>query len=156
VIKDAEGEHLEAIVALADQRRGNYEQAQPQFWRQAENAIESHRPFVQQLIESPDVISLVELDADGQVLGYVFATLVAAPPVYKPGGHTGFIDDFAVVSDDLWPTTGRRLLAEASAQLHDSGASQVVVVAGHHDEPKRATLTGAGLTIASEWWFRSF
>lgn len=154
MIRAAQLDDLDAILDLASRRRGDYEQAQPHFWRQASDAVAKHRPFVIQLIESADVISLVDVDED-ELRGYVFASLVVAPPVYAPGGHTGLIDDFAVTADDLWPTVGRRLLAEASAELIASGASQVVVVAGHHDQAKRAALTGAGLTIASEWYVRS-
>jgi len=49
---------------------------------------------------------------------------------------------------------GRRLLDEAVARAKERGASQVVVVCGHLDQPKREMLAACGLSIASEWWTR--
>lgn len=87
--------------------------------------------------------------------GYLLASVVEAPPVYDPGGLTGMVDDFAVARPELWRTVGRHLLEEASTRLNARGAVQIVVVCGHHDQPKRSALRDVGLTIASEWWVGS-
>ena len=96
-------------------------------------------------------MSLVAED-DGGFAGFLIATVGPTPPVYDPGGLTAMIDDFAVVSDAAWATTGRDLLGAATARVRDRGATQLVVVCGHRDEPKRAALRAAGLSLASEWY----
>jgi hypothetical protein len=155
VIRDAELTDLDAIAALADARRVDYERAQPQFWKRADDAVDQHRPWLAHLLTSDEVISLTAVDAAGELTGFLFATLVAAPPVYAPGGPTGLIDDFAVAASDLWATTGVELLQAARAELLARGAAQVVVVCGAHDEPKRAALAATGLGVASEWFVGS-
>jgi hypothetical protein len=152
VIRDAEPADLDAIATLADERRVDYERAQPLFWKRADDALTQHRSWLTHLLASDEVISLAAVDAAEELIGFLFATLVPAPPVYAPGGPTGLIDDFAVAASDLWATTGVELLDAARAELQARGAAQVVVVCGAHDEPKRTTLASAGLGVASEWF----
>lgn len=78
--------------------------------------------------------------------------IVAAPPVYDPGGPTCLIDDFAVAVPEQWPTVGVDLLGALRRTARERGAAQVVVVCGHLDGPKRTALEHSGLSIASEWW----
>jgi hypothetical protein len=154
-IRGAEVSDVATIAELARARRLEYAKAQPMFWNPAADAVERHQQFLAELIERADVVSLVAVDAAPELQGYLFATLVPAPPVYNPGGPTGSIDDFAVRQPDLWPTVGVELLLAAMSALRAAGTSQVVVVSGQHDEDKRAALTSAGLSVASEWWTRS-
>jgi len=154
VIRDATLEDADAIAALAHARRLDYEPAQPRFWRQAADAVEKHTHFVSTLIPDDRVVSLVATDDDERLVGYVFATLVPPPPVYDPGGLTGYIDDFAVMPA-LWSTTGSALLIEAKSRVLARGAAQIVVVTGQHDGPKREALLNAGMTVASEWLVQS-
>jgi len=155
VIRDATLEDADAIAALAHARRLDYESAQPRFWRQAADAVEKHTHFVSTLIQDDRVVSLVATDDDERLVGYVFASLVPAPPVYDPGGLTGYIDDFAVMRPALWSTTGSALLIEAKSKVLARGAAQIVVVTGQHDGPKREALLNAGMTVASEWLVQS-
>jgi hypothetical protein len=155
VIQAAEAADVAAIAELAHARRVEYARAQPQFWNPAAGAAERHQQFLAELIGREDVVSLVAVDIAQELQGYLFATLVPAPPVYDPGGPTGSIDDFAVRQPELWPTVGVELLLAAMSTLRAAGASQVVVVSGQHDDDKRAALTSAGLSVASEWWTRS-
>lgn len=150
-VRSATSEDVADIAALAQSRRLAYERAQPQFWRVAEDAVARHAPYLTAQIEDLGVVSLVARDEDGRLLGYLVASLVPAPPVYEPGGPSGFVDDFACSSPAEWPTVGVALLTAARAELARRGAAQVVVVCGHHDEPKLAALQEAGLTRASEW-----
>jgi hypothetical protein len=145
-------EDIPALVELSDQRRQQYAQYQPVFWRPAADARERHEPFLRSLLAHDHVITRVHERDDGAVDAFVIATLVSAPPVYDPGGLTCGIDDFCVADASDWPTTGTRLLADAMAEAKTRGASQVVVVCGHLDQPKRAMLAAVGLTIASEWY----
>jgi hypothetical protein len=155
LIRAAEVSDVAAIAELAHARRLEYAKAQPTFWNPAADAVQRHQQFLADLIGRENVVSLVAVDAAPDLQGYLFATLVPAPPVYDPGGPTGSIDDFAVMQPELWPTAGVALLLAAMSALRAAGASQVVVVSGQHDEDKRAALTRAGLSVASEWWTRS-
>ncbi len=152
MISDATDSDVEAIAALAETRRVDYERAQPQFWRRSVDAVEVHRPWLAEMVRDPDVVSLVALDGDRGLAGYAFGTVVAAPPVYAPGGPTGLIDDFQVADTGEWSTLGVELLAAARERLAALGVVQIVVVCGRHDQPKREALGTAGLSIASEWY----
>lgn len=145
---------ISAMAELSEQRRQQYKHYQPVFWRPAADARTRHAPFLQTLLPREDIIALVHERADGAVDGFVIATMASAPPVYDPGGLTCVIDDFCVAEAADWTSTGQRLLADAMAAAKVCGASQVVVVCGHLDQPKRAMLAAAGLTIASEWYVR--
>ena len=150
MLMEATLDDIADIAVLAAERREAYEAAQPQFWRRAADAVEQHLPWLRKQVEDPDVVSLVI--RSGEALdGFVFASVVGAPPVYDPGGPTGVVDDFAVADPSLWPSVGRDLLAEVRQRLLTQGVAQVVVVCGHHDHAKRAALLAAGLTVASEW-----
>ena len=140
------------MAELADDKRHEYEPHAPVFQRPAANALETHRPWLAHLVESPEAGTFVHADPDGDVDGFVVITTVPAPPVYDPGGLSSVIDDFTVSSPEKWVTAGAALLVAAKAWARERGAVQVVVVAGPHDKPKRAVLEDAGLFVASEWF----
>ena len=75
-----------------------------------------------------------------------------APEVYNPGGLTLMIDDFCVQSENLWQSVGTRLIAIVKAAAKAKGATQILVVCGAHDYPKRKFLSEQNLSIASEWF----
>ena len=139
------------MTRLASIRREQYARYQPVFWRPAVGASDIHGPYLAGLVANDEVIALIAEEA-GQLTGFLIATLTGAPPVYDPGGPTCQVDDFAVVTDARWPTTGVRLLRAGLAQAARRGAVQAVVVTGHLDQAKRAALRECGLDIASEWW----
>lgn len=142
------------MVELSDQRRQRYAQYQPVFWRPAADARERHEPFLRDLLARDNAIVRVHERGDGIIDGFILAMLVPAPPVYDPGGLTCSIDDFCLADAADWESIGRRLLDDVMAQAKVRGASQVVVVCGHLDQPKRAMLAAADLSIASEWYVR--
>jgi GNAT superfamily N-acetyltransferase len=150
--REATAADVERMVELADNARRAYEPHAPVFQRPAANAREVHRPWLSQLVESPEAGTFVHEDSDGDVDGFAMITTLPAPPVYDPGGLSSLIDDFAVSSPDKWATAGATLLNEASAWARERGAVQVVVVSGPHDGPKRAVLQDAGLYVVSEWF----
>jgi GNAT superfamily N-acetyltransferase len=139
------------MTTVAAIRREQYARYQPLFWRPAAGAQDKHRSYLASLVANDEVISLVSED-DGQLTGFLIATLTAAPPVYDPGGLTCLIDDFVIVPAARWPTAGVELLRAGLAQAVRRGAVQAVVVTGHLDEPKRQALSACGLAVASEWW----
>lgn len=139
------------IVSLSYSKRRAYEQAQPQFWKHAEGAEEAQTKWFESLVTKEDGIFLVA-EVENQFVGFIRGQLENAPEVYDPGGVTLMIDDFCVKDPNFWPTVGQSLLQELKAKAKEKGASQVVVVSGHHDGPKRRFLESQGLTIASEWF----
>ena len=147
----ARPEHVPAMVALSHQKRAAYAAYQPHFWRMAEGADAAQTPYFYELLTRENLVVRVAL-AGETVVGFVMAAVIPAPAVYDPGGLTCMIDDFCVADPALWATVGRDLLAAATAAAKARGAVQAVVVCGHLDQPKRAALAAAGLTIASEWY----
>jgi GNAT superfamily N-acetyltransferase len=142
------------MIELAAQKRAEYAQAQTVFWRVAADAAERQTAFFESLLARDGVVALVH-ESSGVIDGFVIAFLHDAPPVYDPGGPTCTIDDFTVATPDLWPSVGRDLLLAATEAVKELGAVQVIVVCGHHDEPKRAMLQAAGWPVASEWRVRA-
>ena len=152
MIRDATSADVDAIAALAEARRADYERAQPQFWRRAVDAVEVHRQWLAAMVTDADVVSLVASGDDGELDAYAFATVVPSPPVYDPGGPTGLVDDFQLCDPTRWSSLGVELLAAVRERLASRGVVQLVVVCGQHDLAKRTALTAAGLTVASEWY----
>lgn len=150
-IQPAEEAHVAAMVALSEQKRTEYAAYQPQFWRKATNSAAAQTPYFHHLLTQAHVLALVARQGE-TVVGFVIAGLAPAPAVYDPGGLTCMIDDFCVAAPEQWPTVGRDLLAAVTREAAARGAAQAVVVCGHLDEPKRAMLAGAGLSLASEWY----
>ena len=153
MIRKATQEDVPAMVELAEQRRVQYQQYQPTFWRKAADSREKHTPFLSKLVQDERVVALVS-ERNGVIDGFLIATLVPAPPVYDPGGKTCNIDDFCVAGDSDWEQLGKALLDEAMREMKARGAVQTVVVCGHLDATKRAMLAEEGFTIASEWYVR--
>ena len=150
VIDEAQGSDLADIAALAQARRLAYQAVQPQFWQVADDAVARHTAYLAALIDDPDVVTLVARSGR-HVQGFAVASLAAAPPVYRPGGPTAFVDDFAVAEEHLWQTAGRALLHAVRERMAQRGAAQIVVVCGHHDQAKMSALLASGLRCATEW-----
>jgi GNAT superfamily N-acetyltransferase len=142
---------LEPVLVIAERRRRQYGAYQPHFWNPAPDAVTRQREFFGSLITDSAWLFAVAV-TPGQVLGFVIARVVPAPPVYDPGGATCLIDDFTVDEPESWSEVGPQLLTFAQRWASERGAAQVVVVTAAADDPKRAMLNTAGLSLASEWW----
>lgn len=142
---------LEQVLDIAAERRMDYAEYQPQFWRPAPDAVHRQREYVETLLEDDQALVVVARDGAG-LRGFAIGRLVPAPPVYDPGGASCVVDDFAVASPGEWSTLGPLLLHALRSWGIGRGAVQLVVVTAHSDQTKRAVLSGDGLTIASEWW----
>jgi predicted acetyltransferase len=153
-VRDAKEEDIAAMVALSEIKRRDYEQAQPQFWQRAKDANHHQAAWFKQLLRSDDSLLFVA-ERDQQMLGFVIGRLVPAPEVYNLGGLTLMVDDFCVMMPSLWSEIGSALLTALKKAGQPQGAVQLLVVCGHHDTPKRAFLTYAGLTVASQWFISS-
>lgn len=150
-IRAAVADDLEAMLELADTRRRQYATYQPRFWRPALHAMARQRPYFGALLADDTVITVVA--TAGQVLvGFAIGSVVAAPPVYDPGGSTCLVDDFAVADPQRWSSVGVDLLGAVGHAARRQGANQIVLTTGHLDSAKQAALQAQGLTIASEWW----
>jgi L-amino acid N-acyltransferase YncA len=153
-VRPATAVDIPAMLQLSATKREQYEQYQPIFHRRAAGALEAQEPYLRSLVERDDVVVLVA-ETDGAVIGFGTAEIHTAPPVYDPGGPAALVDDFIVAAPDLWATAGRQILDALIAELRRRGIVVVIAVCGHRDEPKRRTLTEAGLSLASEWYAQS-
>ncbi len=149
--RTANEDDIPPMLALAAQKRAQYEAYQPVFHRRAANAVDAQRPYYRELIERDDVLVLVAVDG-GAVISCISAIIHTAPAVYDPGGPAAMVDDYMVATPDMWPTVGRELLDAVKNELRSRGVVVMIVVCGHRDEPKRRSLIDAGLTLASEWY----
>jgi len=129
-------EDVTAIAELIQLKRLRYATYQPTFWRIAPNAVDIHLPFLRDVLDRPNTIALVAEGADAALTGVVIASVVPSPSVYAPGGPTCSIDDYWVVDERTWDTTGRGLLTEAAKEAVHSGESGRVV--------RRNPATGTG------------
>lgn len=150
-IRSATEDDLDAMIVLADEKRTEYAQYAPTFWRKAADGPIKQREYFRGLLAQPNLIALVS-EADGTIDGFVLGAIVDAPPVYDPGTQVCVIDDFTVAWPALWPTIGRALLEAVRQQAAARQANLTVVVCGHLDQAKRALLQDTGFGIASEWY----
>ncbi|MEN8236108.1 MAG: GNAT family N-acetyltransferase [Pseudomonadota bacterium] len=150
-IRSAQRSDIPTMVALSHAKRLSYEKAHPQFWRHATDANKAQSRWFETLITQEDHLLLVA-ESHGQVVGFVIGRLMKVPEVYDPGGLTLMVDDFCVEDLYLWPSIGNRLVDELKAQAKIKGATQILVVCGAHDQPKRCFLKRLGLSVASEWY----
>lgn len=150
-VRRASSQDVEAMLALAEVRRGQYAVYQPVFWRPASNAVERQRRYFEGLLADERVIALVAVTGMG-LRGFAVARFMGSPPVYDSGGETCMVDDFTVTDPADWATVGVTLLRAVQQAALSRGAAQIVVVTAHLDEPKRTALAASGLSLASEWW----
>src|SRR5258708_5904446 len=141
---------VSAILDLAEANRADYQRYQVTFWRRAGESREEQMAFLQSHVVDERVIASVH-ESDPVIDGFVFASLLPAPPVYSPGGPVALVDDIALRSPVDWPKLGAALVDEAIAEARHKGAVLAIVVADHDDEPKRTLLVSDGYSLASEW-----
>lgn len=139
------------MVALSEEKRTEYARQQPVFWRVADDSIEKQHDYFTRLIADDRTLTFV-FDEGAAIHGFIIGVIVAAPPVYDPGGLICIVDDFTVVKPEMWQHIGDALLTAVRDAARAYGAVQIIVVCGHHDAPKQAFLTSTDCRIASEWW----
>jgi len=160
LIRDADNSYIPYMASLSYEKRRAYEKAQPQFWCYKDGAEESQSKWFKKLLSLDDyIIVTAELLTEESVekdetlmLGFIIGRLIEAPEVYDPKGLTLMIDDFCVKTEDDWSFVGLKLIKDIKSRGQRKGASQVVVVCGVHDEPKREFLKTVGLNVVSEWY----
>ena len=152
VIVRAERADIDTMNMLSQQKRLDYEKAQPQFWKWAgDPGEETQKEWFKELICDDSHIFLVAKNAD-EIIGFIVGKIISAPEVYVPGGQTLMIDDFCVQYGNLWKSVGLELIKAVKAAAKTKGAIQILVVCGAHDYQKRKFLAEQQLSIASEWF----
>ena len=150
-IRRATASDLDAVVAIIENQRRQYQKFQPAFWQRAADAAAITRTFFGKLLGEPGAYFLVATEGR-VVLGFLIARKFPAPPVFEPGSDTYLIDDFAVSEPRHWLGIGEALLSHVSTLLHEHGAAQIVAVCADRDLAKAEVLRRSDLTIASNWW----
>ncbi len=144
---------IEAMVSLSKTKRLEYEKAQPQFWRYAgEEGDKAQEKWFKELLADKNYVMLTAERDTQEILGFIIGKIMPAPEVYNPGGLTLMIDDFCVHSENLWESVGAQLVEAIKKEGKARGASQILIVCGAHDAPKRKFLNEQNLSIASEWF----
>lgn len=152
-VRKAKTSDIDTAVAMAERSRRQYQKYQPTFWRKADGSAAAAQKFFTRLLDEPGAFFLVATEGS-QILGFLVARKVSAPPVFDPGGDTYLIDDFHVHEPHLWLTIGEALLSHASTLIHEHGGAQIVVSCADRDLAKTEMLRRSDLTIASNWWTR--
>ncbi|MBN9088431.1 MAG: GNAT family N-acetyltransferase [Reyranella sp.] len=150
-IRRATASDLDAVVAIIEGQRKQYQKFQPAFWHKAADSAATTKAFFTKLLIEAPAYFLVAVEGN-QVLGFLIARKFPAPPVFVPGGDIWLIDDFAVSEPRHWLTIGEALLSHVSTLLHEHGAAQIVAVCADRDLAKVEVLRRSDLTIASNWW----
>jgi len=153
-VRDATAADLDYIVELAATKRAQYAAYQPVFWRPADNARDKHRLFFGAILSREGVWLLVA-ESEGRRVGFAYASLVPAPPVYDPGGKVCFIDDYAVDRPELWESAGRALAEAAFERAKPLGAVLGNIVVSPRDTDKRSLIEAMGFSVAAEWHVRT-
>jgi|GEM_PF-1126755 len=151
-IEPASLDDVPAIIALCEQRRLQYQQYQPTFWRKATDSAEKQTPYIAKLIEEQKQIILVHRTYN-KVDGFIIADPNASSALYDRGGPSCGVDDFRV-GNDLYQSVGARLLYEAVTEAKSRGAVYTQVVCGDADLSKRTMLEGMGFNLGHEWFVR--
>jgi len=150
-VRRATASDLDAVVAIIENQRRQYQKFQPTFWHKATDSAATTRTFFTRLLVDRETYFLVATEGT-QILGFLIARKFPAPPVYAPGGDTWLIDDFAMLEPRHWLGIGEALLSHVSTLLHEHGAAQIVVACADRDLAKAEVLRRSDLTIASNWW----
>ena len=140
------------MVALSEKERTQRERFEPEFFRKAEQGATAQEAYFKWQLTQPNVIAVVH-EAESRIDGFAIASLITAPPVYKPGGPTALIDDFTVADAESWDSIGRWLFEKLKSEAAHRGAVGMVSICAHKDQMKRSFLARLGLRVVSEWFF---
>ena len=142
-IRRATASDLDAVVAIIEGQRRQYQKYQPTFWRKAADSAAASTAFFTRILAETESYFLVATEGR-QILGFLIAR--------KSASDTYLIDEFAVLEPRHWLSVGEALLSHATTLLHEHGAAQVVAICADRDLAKAEVLRRSDLTIASNWW----
>jgi len=147
----AKASDIEWMVDLSEQKRGDYQKYQPNFWKKNPDSFSIQSKYFEELLVDQNIIPLVLADKSGFVIGRIIN-----PPSVYDAGLTLMIDDFCVSNtkqnnSNPWFDHGQILLDEIIKIAKSRKVEQIVVVSGNHDQNKTEFLKKNNLTIASLW-----
>lgn len=142
-IRKATLDDVNRMVDLSEQKRTQYQEYQPQFWRKAPDSRAQQIPYFENQVQEEDRALLVH-EADGELDGFVIANLRR--------NRACSVDDFALADERHWDTVGQSLLQAVGEVAQQRGIEDYEVVCGYMDEPKRRMLSNFGLTVDRYWY----
>lgn len=151
-VRPATAADVPAMVALVQAYREQLERWRPDFWRIAEQAGDMSRMWFGHLVVTPEKARCWVAEEDGEVQGFLIATPIPVPPVYRSRGPAWAVDDFCVADPSLWTSAGRALWNAAVAHGRADGWGQLICVSPVADDAKNAMLSGTELAPTSRWW----
>lgn len=140
-IRRARRDDIPIINSLGEKKRQEYERYQPVFWRSASISLEAVVPWLIDQIEAEENIALVH-ETRRAIDGFLIAS-------------RGYIDDFAVSTEAVWPTVGAALLAEAGREAVERGTEHFLIVSAHLDQPMRTMISTLGFELITDWYVRA-
>ncbi|HEX6820253.1 MAG TPA: GNAT family N-acetyltransferase [Ktedonobacterales bacterium] len=150
-LREATPDDVPVLLQLAAQRRAQFAQYEPQFWRAAPQAEEFQQQLFSQLFTESGVLALVHERA-GTVDGFLIAVLTPPPPIYAPDGPLCSVEDLWVAGGGDWEGAGRALLEAAMQAGQASGAKHMVVVCAQQNAGQRALLSTSSYAVVAEQW----
>src|SRR5260370_38961567 len=113
------------MVALSDRDRTRREILDPEFFRKNAAVADFQTLFFKKQLQDERIIAAVDEDG-GKLRGFVIAAIIAAPPVYDPGGLTILIDDFTFNDQKGWNSVGLVLLEHVKLEGQARGGGGIV------------------------------
>ena len=144
-LRPAGQDDVPALVDLAELARAEYVSYEPDFWRPAATARLMHTPYLAFLVDAPDVRVWIA-EQHGRVEGFLTLRDSPRPPGLGGCGRLWLVDDYAVRERAEWPDVGGALLERAVRDLGRAEPVLLLVVCGHADRAKAATLAEAELS----------
>ena len=120
--------------------RREFGKFEPEFFRKAKNSTAAQTAYSEWQLRQSNVIAFVHQDGSA-INCFAIASLIAAPPVYEPGGLTALIDDFAVAGPELWGSVSEALFRSITDEARRRGAVQAVAICAHQDQARRESIT---------------
>lgn len=152
VVRVGRPDDADIAADFAAEKRAEYEEYSPVFWRRAADGREKHQPFLRQCIGSNDYAAFTA-ERGNAIGGVILGNRRGAPPPFHTDSEpTWFVDDFYVARPELWETVGKALLDRLTEEASSNGAERLVAVGAHRDTPKRSFLLDAGWAVAAAWW----
>ena len=146
-IKKANLQDIDWMVKLSYQKRTNYQNAKPDFWKMATDSNEVQSEYFSNIINDDSYIALV---CDCKT-AFIIGNIIQPPKVYN-SGLTLMIDDFCIENNCKWDIHGRNLLDEIIKIAKSRDISQIIAVSGDHDIEKNLFLEKHGLICMSRWY----
>lgn len=141
------------IAELCESERRRYSAGYANYYAPAADYAEKKRLAVLGLIADDASIALVH-ESNGELDGVFLGRMVAAPPVYDPGGKVCLFDEFVVDGDAAWSRAGSALIDAVDGRIRDLGGVLLIIECMHAAAAKRDLLSSIGFTIASDWLCR--